>query len=146
MVDYIGNVLSARTEPEWDTLSAELQVLAIGLNLYMISENCDISSMYPPLLPSKNGPNKFASRKSAWNGVVFANGTRLEEAPSDFPERCSATLRKGTVFGNGTVLQHDEPNPSCTPPKRGPGSALPTFDIPPVGTPTNSPRAHRWEG
>lgn len=146
MVDYIGNVLPARTEPEWDTLSAELQVLAIGLNLYMISENCDISSIYPPLLPRKNGPNKLASRKSAWNGVVFANGTRLEEAPSDFPERCSATFRKGTVFGNGTVLQHDEPNPSCTPPKRGPGSALPTFDIPPVGTPTNSPRALRWEG
>ena len=126
LVDFIANVLPSRLDPEWDTLSAELQVLAIGLNLYLISENCKISSIRPPLLPSKGG-NKFASgRKSGWNGVVFGNGTRLDETPPGFPLGCTTTLPKGTVFGNGTVLRHDVPNPGCAPPKR-PGSVLPTF-------------------
>ncbi|KAH6959267.1 hypothetical protein DER45DRAFT_594703 [Fusarium avenaceum] len=149
MVDYIANVLPARDNPDWDDLSAEIQVLAIGLNLYLISENCDISSIYPPLLPSKDGPGKLASHKSAWNGVVFANGTRLDKTPPGFRLGCSAILPKGTIFGNGTVLQHDVQNPSCAPPEGRPGSALPTFDIPsaatPTNTPINTPRALRWE-
>ncbi|KZL68950.1 exo-beta- -glucanase [Colletotrichum incanum] len=50
LVDYIGMVLM--NEPQWDSLSAELYTLAIGINLYTISENCDINKRRSPLLPS----------------------------------------------------------------------------------------------
>ncbi|PGG96948.1 hypothetical protein AJ79_09390 [Helicocarpus griseus UAMH5409] len=50
MVDYIGVVVPGETE--WEQLSAELYTLVVGLNLYMISENCrDISKRRSPLLP-----------------------------------------------------------------------------------------------
>ncbi|KAI8409226.1 hypothetical protein FOFC_09061, partial [Fusarium oxysporum] len=104
MIDYIGNVILNVNEPEWDELSAEMQVLAIGLNLYMISENCDINEKRPPLLPDSSKAAKLASggRKgfSSWNGVVFANGTRFDKAPPGLRLGCAETLPKGTVFAH----------------------------------------------
>ncbi|KAM0339921.1 hypothetical protein ACHAPU_010753 [Fusarium lateritium] len=145
MVDYIANVLTTTVEPDWDDLSAEMQVLAIGLNLFLVSENCGISSIRPPLLPLNNGPARLASRKSGWNGVVFANGTRLDKAPPNLRLGCSATMPKGTIFGNGTVLQHEILNLGCVPSKARPDPVLPTFSIPPVVAPTHTPRVLRWK-
>ncbi|KAI8671681.1 SGNH-hydro domain-containing protein [Fusarium keratoplasticum] len=139
LVDYIGNVLLNVNEPDWDDLSAEMQVLAIGLNLYMISENCKINSQRPPLLPRDSKSSRLASgrgKAKSWNGVVFANGTRFDQPISGRRLGCSKTLLKGTVFENGTVLDRDVPNPRCQPVKaQAPNATLPSF------TPT--PRAIR---
>ncbi|RSM16108.1 hypothetical protein CDV31_004725 [Fusarium ambrosium] len=64
LVDYIGNVLLNVNEPDWNDLSAEMQVLTIGLNLYMISENCKINSQRPPLLPSDSKALGLTSGRS----------------------------------------------------------------------------------
>ncbi|KAL2271975.1 hypothetical protein VTJ83DRAFT_1346 [Remersonia thermophila] len=48
LVDYIGVL----TRNEWarDQLGAELYTLALGLNLYLVSENCHIQKGTPPLI------------------------------------------------------------------------------------------------
>lgn len=108
-----------------------MQVLAVGLNLYVISENCDINKNRPPLLPGSSKTAKLASggRKgfSSWNGVVFANGTRLDKTPPGLRLGCAETLPKGTVFGNGTVLDRELLNHGCQ--TQASNSSLPTFDV-----------------
>ncbi|KAL2123774.1 hypothetical protein VTJ04DRAFT_139 [Mycothermus thermophilus] len=51
LVDYIGVV--KEDQWGWDQLSAELYTLALGLNLYMVSENCDIQKGAPPLIAKR---------------------------------------------------------------------------------------------
>ncbi|KAK1995691.1 PLC-like phosphodiesterase [Colletotrichum falcatum] len=98
LVDYIGMVLL--NDARWDLLSAELYTLAIGLNLRS------------PLLPSpksqRRPPNPLVSQ---FNGIIFANGTTIENPPPGFHPGRVEILRNGTVFGNGTVLKEDVPNP-----------------------------------
>ncbi|KAL1841550.1 hypothetical protein VTJ49DRAFT_6923 [Mycothermus thermophilus] len=48
LVDYIGVV--REDQWGWDQLSAELYTLALGLNLYLVSENCEIQKGRPPLI------------------------------------------------------------------------------------------------
>lgn len=62
MVDYIGVVV--KDEHNWNALSAELYTLAIGLNLYKVSENCDISKHRSPLLPPLSPSTRLMSAQS----------------------------------------------------------------------------------
>jgi hypothetical protein len=125
MVDYIGMVLM--NEPGWDDLSAELYTLAIGMNLYLVSENCDINDRRSPLLESKSKsksmstPMRLSSSPqakpqtnplvSSWNGIIFANGSRIDNPPSWLHPGRVEIYKNGTVFGNGTVLEKSVPNP-----------------------------------
>ncbi|KAK7447955.1 hypothetical protein Landi51_06758 [Colletotrichum acutatum] len=110
LVDYIGMVIM--NEPGWDSLSAELYTLAIGLNLYTISENCDISKRRSPLLPSPKNLRKPPSPLvSQFNGIIFANGTTIVDPPLGLHPGRVEVLKNGTVFSNGTVLEESVPNP-----------------------------------
>jgi hypothetical protein len=112
MVDYIGVII--QNEHDWDQLGAELYTLAIGLNLYMLSENCDISKGRSPLLPSASSrmaPMALSAAPAPWNGIIFANGTKMDYPPADLHVGRVEVLKNGTVFGNGTVLMTDVPNP-----------------------------------
>ncbi|KAL4820329.1 PLC-like phosphodiesterase [Aspergillus spinulosporus] len=116
LVDYIGVVIPDQFG--WNQLSAELYTLAIGLNLYMLSENCDVSEQRSPLLPPVAEASKTSAVKSAlqkiapsWNGIIFANGTVIDDPPSNLHYGRAELLKNGTVFGNGTVLEEDVPNP-----------------------------------
>jgi hypothetical protein len=103
LVDYIG--VQLQDQWAWDQLSAELYTLAVGLNLYMASENCGVSPLRSPLL-SRRGEGL-----EAWNGIIFANGTKIDHPPPGLHPGHVEVLRKGTRLGNGTVLTHDTPNP-----------------------------------
>ncbi|KAL2155771.1 hypothetical protein VTH82DRAFT_513 [Thermothelomyces myriococcoides] len=117
LVDYIG--VQQQDRWAWDQLSAELYTLAIGLNLYMISENCDVSPSRSPLLRSAQvvgervaaAPRLNRSLWKPWNGIVFANGTTLDNPPPDLHPGRMDILPKGTRFGNGTILRQSVPNP-----------------------------------
>ncbi|KAF4981158.1 hypothetical protein FZEAL_2992 [Fusarium zealandicum] len=129
LMDYIGVFVQGETD--WNLLSFEAYVMAVGLNLYTLSENCDINAYKrPPLLPGGSKANRLASIKKPWewNGVIYANGTRLEEAPADLHVGCVEILEKGTTFGNGTVLREDMPNPGCFDKGNGSGDRLPSFE------------------
>lgn len=56
LVDYLAQVLLA--EAGWEDLSAELYTLAIGLNRYTVSENCD----YVTVTSTKNGLRCFRAK------------------------------------------------------------------------------------
>ncbi|KAK3179902.1 hypothetical protein K4F52_008738 [Lecanicillium sp. MT-2017a] len=115
LIDYIGVVVEDRFN--WDQLSAEMYTLAIGMNLYMISENCDISKQRSPLLP--NNQFSIAAEETStanalaplWNGVIFQNGTMVDEPMGEAHPGRVDVLKNGTVFLNGTVVQGDVANP-----------------------------------
>jgi hypothetical protein len=115
MVDYIGMVLM--NEPGWDDLSAELYTLAIGMNLYLVSENCYINDRRSPLLEIKSKSMRLSSSPqtnplvSSWNGIIFANGSRIDNPPSWLHPGRAEIYMNGTVFSNGTVLEKSVPNP-----------------------------------
>lgn len=124
LVDYIGVVVNSRFN--FNDLSAELYTLAIGMNLYMISENCDISKSRSPLLPGGSRGtvkafNAQAGQKAArpanplasqFTGVMYSNGTIVNKAPEARLGQ-KQILQAGTVFMNGTVLTHDAANPNA---------------------------------
>ncbi|KAL4920057.1 PLC-like phosphodiesterase [Aspergillus aurantiobrunneus] len=111
LVDYIGVVITDQFS--WNQLSAELYTLAIGLNLYMLSENCDVSSQQSALLPSVASTTKDTLKRlsPAWNGIIYANGTVFDDPPQDLRLGRVEVLRNGTLLNNGTVLGQDIPNP-----------------------------------
>ncbi|KAF5659012.1 chitinase [Fusarium heterosporum] len=128
LIDYIG--VFVQDETDWNLLSFEAYVMAVGLNLFTLSESCDINPhRRPPLYDApRGGSNRFPSTEKfkKWDGVIYANGTRLEEAPSGLRLGCAPTLKKGTAFGNGTVLMSDIPNPRCVGQSGHHSVALPT--------------------
>ncbi|KAL4935062.1 hypothetical protein BDV06DRAFT_139020 [Aspergillus oleicola] len=109
LVDYIGVVIT--DQHAWNQLSAELYTLAIGLNLYMLSENCDVSSDRSPLLPAAAQKVALQRVAPAWNGIIFANGTVVDHPPRNLHLGRADVLKNGTVFSNGTVLERDISNP-----------------------------------
>lgn len=112
LVDYHGVVITDQSS--WNELSAELYTLAIGMNLYMISENCDISTRRSPLLPKANGRVKTlqASEISVpWNGIIYANGTVQNSPPESLHPGRVEVFKSGTKFSNGTILTEDVMNP-----------------------------------
>ncbi|TQV94512.1 hypothetical protein V2A60_005553 [Cordyceps javanica] len=118
LVDYIGIVVDGRHS--WDQLSAEMYTLAIGMNLYMISENCDINKQRSPLLP-REGASMLSVQSSCkpkpgetiptWNGIIFENGTVVDEPANDTHPGRVPVLKSGTVFLNGTIVAQDTVNP-----------------------------------
>ena len=106
MVDYIG--VARKDQWAWDQLSAELYTLAVGLNLYMASENCGVKKRKSPLLTRRLEQKKWAGN---WNGIIFANGTVMDHPPPGLHLGRVEVLKNGTVFGNGTVLERTIPNP-----------------------------------
>ncbi|KAL5340274.1 PLC-like phosphodiesterase [Aspergillus crustosus] len=113
LVDYIGVVI--RDQFSWNQLSAELYTLAIGMNLYMVSENCDISNQRAPLLPAAAVSTLRLALEDvapAFNGIIYANGTVVDNPPQNLHFGRIEMLKNGTVFGNGTVLTEDIPNPN----------------------------------
>jgi hypothetical protein len=109
MVDYIGVLVP--NEHDWNQLGADIVTLAIGLNLYMVSENCDFSKGRSPLLPSASSRIALLSASVPWNGIIFANSTKIDYPPTDLHVGRVEVLKNGTIFGNGTVLMSDVPNP-----------------------------------
>jgi hypothetical protein len=130
LIDYIGVFVSGETD--WNLLSAEAYAMAIGLNLYTMSENCGVNpDKRPPLLPKESKSQRHASGKQRpqRNGIIYANGTVDDNPPADLHLGCIETLKKGTVFDNGTILEKDMPNPNCN--AKGPPKiyTLPSFGI-----------------
>ncbi|KAM0326924.1 hypothetical protein ACHAQA_006044, partial [Verticillium albo-atrum] len=115
MVDYIGQLLM--NEQRWDELGGELKTLAIGLNLYTISENCDINKFRSKLLPKKSSNARLPAAPqdnplvSSWNGIIFANGTVIDNPPPTLLVGQPEIFRNGTRFSNGTILTKDIRNP-----------------------------------
>lgn len=109
LMDYAGVRLQGEYDEEY--WGVELKALAIGLNLYLVSENCDIRTVKNPLARSTaestrtNGLLQSSGR--TWNGIIFANGTVLDDPPANYRPWKESVLRNGTVFANGTVLTHD---------------------------------------
>lgn len=104
LIDYIGVVVDGRHK--WDQLSAEMYTLAVGMNLYMISENCDINNQPSPLLPQSQGGSCVTPARE-WNGIIYENGTVIDSPPDNFHLGRAEILKSGTVFLNGTVITHD---------------------------------------
>ncbi|KFY44344.1 hypothetical protein V494_01528 [Pseudogymnoascus sp. VKM F-4513 (FW-928)] len=115
-VNYMGQVIFGETD--FSQMSADLVTLCVGLNLYMISENCNISKRRNPLLKPLTKKSSIASFASvekpslASEPVIhFANGTIIKNPTPEMYPKGVAIFKKGTVFGNGTVLEKDTPNP-----------------------------------
>jgi hypothetical protein len=108
LVDYIG--VQQEDQWAWDRLSAELYTLAVGMNLYMASENCNVNTRRSPLL-RRGEVTVEESREELWNGIIFANGTTVDNPPVTLHPGRAEILRNGTVLGNGTVLEQSIPNP-----------------------------------
>lgn len=103
MQDYIGVLVKG--EWAWEQLGAEIKTLAQGMNLYLVSENCVINKGKHPLKMAK--PSISAARMAPpWNGIMYANGTKIDHPDPDFKPFFEPVLRNGTVFANGTVVQH----------------------------------------
>ncbi|KAG6015816.1 hypothetical protein E4U54_002897 [Claviceps lovelessii] len=126
LMDYVGVVVQGQWG--WDQLSAELYTFAIGMNLYMISENCDVNTRRSPLLagaeagaePGSGEYFKIMGSTSAgagnplvstWNGVIYANGTVDDNPAAGVHPGRVRVLKQGTRFLNGTVVQGNIPNP-----------------------------------
>ncbi|KXJ86462.1 hypothetical protein Micbo1qcDRAFT_209147 [Microdochium bolleyi] len=98
-----------------------LQTLCIGLNLYMVSQNCAVSRIRNPLDGSRSSSFSTASLdgsldgsidgttpaaviatgsgvQSVFTGVIFANGTVLDERPANFCSTCT--------YNDTTVIDH----------------------------------------
>lgn len=70
------------TEKYYD---ATMQTLVIGLNLYMVSQNCDVSPAKNPLVKKPSASGSAASNTlGGFQGIIFANGTRLDHIPPGF--------------------------------------------------------------
>ncbi|SPQ26203.1 526e2c84-53f9-4eb1-aeba-83057cdbfd79 [Thermothielavioides terrestris] len=113
LIDYIG--VQQTDLWDWDQLSAEMYTLALGLNTYLVSENCDVSQQRSPLRRRNRGLAAGGGgrrrRLPSWNGIIFANGTTLHRPPPTLHPGRAEILKQGTVLGNGTVLERSIPNP-----------------------------------
>ena len=108
MLDYVGVQTGISTS--WDELAPDIRVLCMGLNYYLVSENCAINKLRHPFNRKKTAAG-LTGPSPSWNGVKFANGTVLDERPADFDPWKEDVLPAGTKFANGTVLTADIPYP-----------------------------------
>lgn len=80
--DYVGIVrVDHFAEEFW---SYGIKVLALGLNLYMVSQNCAAGVVMNPLFNDKavmKAMSYAAGSRSQFHGIVFANGTVIEDPP-----------------------------------------------------------------
>ncbi|KAG6187229.1 hypothetical protein E4U36_008252 [Claviceps purpurea] len=114
LLNYLGVVVKGQWG--WDQLSAEMYTFAVGMNLYMISENCDINTRRSPLLSLASGHSGMLTSMvassttssplvSTWNGIIYANGTVDDDPPLGVHPGRVNVLRHGVRFLNGTVVQ-----------------------------------------
>lgn len=110
MSDFVGVRLRGRfEEADWGW---EHKTLAMGLNLLLVSSNCELTRRKHPFYPvAKLRMMTVDSAESKWNGVILANGMTLDDAPATFNPWKETVLHAGTVFANGTVLLQDMPVP-----------------------------------
>lgn len=81
----------------FESYNPMMQTLVIGLNLYMVTQNCIVSSISNPLVAAKakaktlggSPTTTLHSGFKTFSGVIFANGTVLDEAPPGFCRTCS---------------------------------------------------------
>ncbi|KAK4178032.1 PLC-like phosphodiesterase [Triangularia setosa] len=106
MVDYVG--VQQKDQTGWNTLSAEMYWLGVGMNLYVISENCDVNKWKSPLIKARE--LELAGGEE-WNGIIYANGTVLDHPSPELHPGHSSVLRNGTIFANGSVLETTILNP-----------------------------------
>lgn len=112
MQDYIGVLHTDEVGPGvLRDLGAELKVLCVGLNLYMVSQNCDVSHGRHPLLSA-------ASAAPATARPVVDNDTVLWASPSTSTSTNDngivpvvangpsppADRFHGIIYANGTVI------------------------------------------
>ncbi|KLU87058.1 hypothetical protein MAPG_06063 [Magnaporthiopsis poae ATCC 64411] len=109
MQDYIG-LLHLNEVGFPDQLGAEIRVLCIGLNLYMVSQNCKVSKTKHPLLQRGSMMSIFGEPDQS-KDVIYANGTVVNQVPAGFHLGRAPVLKAGTSFGNGTILAVDTLNP-----------------------------------
>lgn len=91
-----------------------MQTLVIGLNLYTISQNCIVSNVKHPFKAPKAMAKTLGGSSGGFRpfrGVIFANGTVLDEAPPGFCRTCTYndTMAiqhpvNGTRAVNGTAV------------------------------------------
>ncbi|KAI8245335.1 hypothetical protein K4K55_002335 [Colletotrichum sp. SAR 10_96] len=104
LMDYIGVRVSGDTTA--NNRAAELRTLALGLNLYMVSENCYVSKRRNPLV--KKSSKRLAT---PWNGIIFANGTRIDNPPPNYDPWRVDVLKSGTVFGKRDCFDEEHHQP-----------------------------------
>jgi hypothetical protein len=118
--DYIGYIHINEGEFP-NQLGSEIRVLCMGLNLYMVSQNCRASKRKNPLLEKEsslktgNASTAFGAdiAMSTFNGIIYLNGTvDSDPPPPRFHLGRVEVFKAGTVFSNGTVLAVDTPNPN----------------------------------
>ncbi|KAL4733150.1 hypothetical protein BDV11DRAFT_175970 [Aspergillus similis] len=112
LMDYAGVRLQGEYDEEY--WGAELKTLAIGLNLYLASKNCDISTVKNPLGGSTAESTRtngllqpVSSSGGTWNGIIFANGTVLGDPPANYNPWKESVLRNRTMFASRMVLPHN---------------------------------------
>ena len=113
--DYIGQLITNRVGDEgathFDMLGAEIQTLAIGLNLYMVSQNCKVSPNKNPLLKVPH-PSADAAIQSRADGTLNSSSSTNITADTTVPDSADQTgaapaaVFTGVIFANGTVDQH----------------------------------------
>jgi hypothetical protein len=107
MHDYVGVRLDDRFDEE--DFGWEAKTLAMGLNLYLVSENCDIGKQRHPFYPLERQQQLLSSDSDSgtghFNGIIFANGTTLQDVSSELKPW------RETILRNGTVLTQDVPMP-----------------------------------
>ncbi|KAM7183567.1 PLC-like phosphodiesterase, TIM beta/alpha-barrel-containing domain containing protein [Naviculisporaceae sp. PSN 640] len=105
MQDYVGQLLPGQAAFPGQ-LGAELRALVVGLNVYMVSQNCVVSKRRNPLLGGKMGKLSAASvqGQQRFTGIVYANGTVDMQPPRGFHLGRVEFFKNGTVFGNGTTI------------------------------------------
>lgn len=89
LLDYIGENVAGDS----GTLNADMSVLAMDVNLMLLSENCGITTKVPPLTfdpTKKRDVNATAALlplrpHDDWSGIIFANGTVIDDPPADNP-------------------------------------------------------------
>ncbi|KAK0102134.1 hypothetical protein ONS96_006098 [Cadophora gregata f. sp. sojae] len=82
-----------------------MQTLSIGLNLYMVPQNCKVSNIKHPLLAKpQQALAKVMTNNgfTVFTGVIFANGTVLEDTPPDFCRTCT--------FNDTSAIDHPPSN------------------------------------
>ncbi|KAI8261295.1 hypothetical protein K4K58_001428 [Colletotrichum sp. SAR11_239] len=110
--EHPGEIITLQFRYLIGITSNDLLILTLGLNLYMVSENCEINKRRSPLLPGPDrGTRSVNPLISSWNGIIFANGTTIDHPPPGLHPGRLEILQNGTVFDNGTVLKEDIPNP-----------------------------------
>lgn len=87
----------------WNMFSVEMYWLGIGMNLYVISENCDVNKLKSLLVKMRDfelvGGEKF------WNGIIFVDGRLIDYFFFEFYFGYIIIFCNGIIFVNGIVLE-----------------------------------------